>query len=69
MTLSKVLMSIILLTSCLGLGGCASLNNDAPFQEGVDYVGLEEGQEFKAPVRGAFLSDEWYAFQFERCEQ
>ena len=62
-------MSITLGLSLMGLGGCATLNNDAPFAEGVDYVGLEAGQEFKAPVRGAFLSDSWYAFQFERCEQ
>ena len=69
MMLRRVLMSIILGLSLTGFAGCATLNNDAPFQEGVDYVGLEEGQEFKAPVRGAFLSDAWYAFQFERCEQ
>ena len=69
MMLRRLWLSITLVAFSMGCVGCATLNNDAPFAEGVDYVGLEAGQEFKAPVRGAFLSDSWYAFQFERCEQ
>lgn len=41
-----------------------------PIQDGVDIVWLEKGQQFPpdgAPARGAFVSDKFYKFQFERC--
>ena len=57
------------LTASLTLSaGCASTGKDVPVQEFVDYVGLEKGQEFKAPVRGQFLSDKYYQFLFDQRE-
>jgi len=53
----------------MGFAGCATPAKDIPFQDGVDYISLEKDQEFKAPVRGQFLSDNFYKFQFERCKQ
>ena len=44
------------------------MNSEVPIQEGVDLVWLDRGQQFEAPVRGAFLSDSFYKFQIERCK-
>lgn len=67
-TLKKQWKNMTLLLCLIAFAGCASTGNDVPFQEGVDLVWLDEGQDFKAPARGAFLSDEFYNFQFDRCK-
>lgn len=57
---------MILLALLMQFAGCASIG-EVPIQEGVDLVWLDGGEVFTAPVRGAFLSDSYYKFQFERC--
>ena len=62
------LRSMILLASLLAFGtGCSTAK---PFlaQEGRDLVWLKQGQALTAPASGAFLSDEFYNYQFDRCK-
>jgi len=39
-----------------------------PYEKGVDYVGLEKGEQLTAPVRGQFLSDAYYKYREEACK-
>ncbi len=59
---------MILLALSLHNVGCASTGKDVPVIAGQDIVWLEKGDTLKAPVRGAFLSDSYYKFQFDRCK-
>lgn len=70
MTRKLLLTSMIPLLFWTLFAGCASTGKDMPIQDGVDIVWLEKGQQFPpdgAPARGAFVSDKFYKFQFERC--
>ena len=63
-------MLTILTLSLMLSAGCASTKGkDMPFQEGVDHIGFEQGQEMgKAPVRGSFYSDNYHKFEQEKCK-
>lgn len=66
--MQRTLWCAKILPLCLMLFvGCARTGNDIPFQEGVDLVWLQEGDKLKAPAKGAFLSEKFYQFQFDRC--
>ena len=67
MTKRKLLPLTILALSWMLIGGCSSISK-VPFESGVDYVGLEKGQAFTAPVRGQFLSDAYYQYREEACK-
>jgi len=67
-TRKTLLRNTILLVSLLVLGSGCSTAKPYLAQEGVDLVWLEKGQDLKAPVRGLFLSDSFYNYQFDRCK-
>lgn len=46
--------------------GCARTAKDVPYREGVDLIWLEASQDFKAPVRGVFLSDQFFKHEIEK---
>ena len=63
-----LLRNTILLAFLLAFGtGCSAAK---PFlaQEGRDLVWLKKSESFTAPASGAFLSDEFYQYQFDRCK-
>jgi hypothetical protein len=64
----KLLMLMILMLSLMLTGGCASTSEKVPFEKGVDYIGLEKGEQLTAPVRGQFLSDAYYKYREEACK-
>jgi hypothetical protein len=66
-TNKRLLTLMILMLNLMPIAGCASTNKDIPFEKGVDYIGLEKGQVFTAPVRGQFLSDTYYKYREEAC--
>jgi len=67
--MAKTLLRNTILAVFLTLfaAGCSTAK---PFlaQEGRDLVWLKQGQVLTAPVSGAFLSDEFYQYQFDRCK-
>jgi len=64
MPLKSILLAVFL---TLFAAGCSTAKSYLA-QEGVDLVWLEKGQDLKAPVRGLFLSDSFYNYQFDRCK-
>jgi predicted small secreted protein len=67
-TFKKLLIITILLVLSTLSAGCASIGKDVPVQEGVDIIWVKKGQTVTAPVDGAFLSNSFYKFQFDRCK-
>ena len=67
--MGKRLLKNTILLACLLLSvtGCSTAK---PFlaQEGRDLVWLKKGEQLTAPASGAFLSDEFYQYQFDRCK-
>ena len=67
--MGKTLLRNTILAVCLLVfaSGCAPAK---PFlvQEGRDLVWLKKSESFTAPASGAFLSDEFYQYQFDRCK-
>ena len=65
----KKLLRNMILAACLMLfaAGCSAAK---PYlaQEGRDLVWLKQGEQLTAPASGAFLSDEFYQYQFDRCK-
>lgn len=51
----------------IGVLGCIS-KPPVGYESGVDYIGLEKGETFTAPVRGQFLSDTYYKSHVEACK-
>jgi hypothetical protein len=66
-TKRKLLLLTILMLNLMLTAGCHSISK-VPFQDGVDYIGLEKGQTLVAPVRGQFLSDNYYQYREEACK-
>lgn len=68
--ISKKQLTLTILTLNLMLiAGCNSTSKPpVPYQEGVDYIALEKGQNLTAPVRGQFLSDTYYKYREEACK-
>lgn len=63
----RLLITTILALSWMLTAGCHSISK-IPFQQGVDYIGLEKGEKLTAPTRGQFLSDAYYKYREEACK-
>ena len=53
---SRIVMLVLIILALTGLNGCSRAIELNPIT-GTDLVFLEEGQDFKAPAKGAFMSD------------
>jgi hypothetical protein len=68
--MEKKRSGIIMLLVCLSLFaiGCSTVK-PAAFREGIDVIPLEAKEALPEDhIRGWFLSDDFYDYQFDRCK-
>jgi hypothetical protein len=66
--LKKLSIAVILLCCLMQFAGCISTGNNFPVDPKAELIPLAENTPLTNHVKGWFLSDAMYKWQFDRCK-